>query len=106
MFISALRLTPLQPQRCNIDLCGLRLCYQPVYVDMRLPPSCPHLSEAHCHVFGRFGILLGILSSLVRELPLALLFFLLPPHHINANTYVPPLYFRYVLNILFFLLLC
>lgn len=103
MFISAIRLglqslelSPLQPQRCNIDLCGLRLWEEAIFFFLSI------ISEAHCSVFGRLGYSLGF-WVVVKELPLVFfLFVFFPPLTISMPTVKYPLYFRYVLNSLLF----
>lgn len=102
MFISAiksgltsLKPTPLQPQRCNIDLCGLRRCCACRNEAFLL---LVHIfSEAHCSVFGRPGFSLGY-WILVRELPLALGFVCFFFLFILMPTVMSPLYYRHVLN--------
>lgn len=95
--LPSLELTPLQPQRCDFDLCCLR-------------PRMQNRGFILVHNFRstlfsswKVGILLFGFWVLVKELPLVFIFILT----ISMPTVKYPLYFRYVLNSLYlFLVLC
>lgn len=98
MFISAVRLglpslklTPLQPHRCNIDLCCLGLCYQQK-PGVLLP--LVHIFQKHTAQFledSPWNFFSLTLSSPTTSMP---------------TVESPPLYFRYVLNSLYLFFFC
>lgn len=103
MGFPSLELTPLQPQRCNIDLCGLRLCCRRRTQTRGSLLLLVHIFQKHTVQF-----LEGWDTPWDSESSLYFFYFyFIFPLTISMPTVQYPLYFRHVLNSLYlFLVLC
>lgn len=91
MFISAIRsgfpslkLTPVQPQRCNIDLCGLGLCCQLRTQQRGFLLLLVHIFQKHTVQFLEGWDTPWDTEFWSKSSSLILISFF--PHHINANS--------------------